>query len=210
MPSLPARLIARARLDVDERRARLLALGLEIFGRRGYDSISIDDIAHRAGMSRGLLYHYFRNKRGFYVETIRFAAEQLRERIHPDPGLPPRQRLERGIAAYLDYVADYADAYTTLVRGGGAGDDDEVRAIIEATRTGIIADMVERIGVEGETPLVRVALRGWLGMVEFCAIEWLERRREVSREQLIAVLLASCEAALKLAIGEEAAVFHEG
>lgn len=209
MPSLPARLIARARLDVDERRARLLALGLEIFGRRGYDSISIDDIAHRAGMSRGLLYHYFRNKRGFYVETIRFAAEQLRERIQPDPGLAPRERLERGIAAYLDYVGDYADAYTTLVRGGGAGDDDEVRAIVERTRTGIISDMVEGIGAEGQAPVVRVALRGWLGMVEFCAIEWLERRAEVSREELIAVLMAACEAALKVAIGERAGVFAE-
>ncbi|MFV8753340.1 TetR/AcrR family transcriptional regulator [Nannocystaceae bacterium ST9] len=208
MPSLPARLLARARLDVDERRARLLALGLELFGRRGFESISIDDIAQRAGISRGLLYHYFRNKRGFYVETIRFAAAQLRERLAPDPALPPRERLERGLAAYLDYVSDYADAYSTLLRGGGAGDDDEVRTIVEATRVGIIADMIEGMGVESDAALVRVALRGWLGMVEFSAIEWLARREQVSREELVRVLLAACEAALEVVLGADAAVFR--
>jgi len=208
LASLPARLLARARLDVDERRARLLALGLELFSRRGYETISIDDIAQRAGMSRSLLYHYFRNKRGFYVETIRFAAEQLRERITPDLELPARARLERGLAAYFDYVSEYADAYATLLRGGGAGDDDEVRAIVEAARAGIIADMVEGIGLRSDPALVRVTLRGWLGMVEFSAVEWLAQRKAVSREQLIAVLMAACEAALAVALDEPGRVFE--
>lgn len=206
MASLPARLLARARLDVDERRARLLALGLQLFGKREFASISIDDIALEAGISRSLLYHYFRNKRGFYVETIRFAAEQLHQRIQPDLALPPRERLEQGLHAYLDYVADYADAYTTLVRGGGAGDDDEVRTIVERTREAIIADMLATIGPQAETPLVRVALRGWLGMVEFSAIEWLARRREVDRSELVGVLLAACEAVLTATLGERARV----
>jgi AcrR family transcriptional regulator len=204
MPSLPARLIARARLDVDERRARLLALGMQLFGRRDFASISIDDIALEAGISRSLLYHYFRNKRGFYVETIRFAAEQLHRRIQPDLALPPRERLEQGLLAYLDFVADYADAYTTLVRGGGAGNDDEVSAIVERTREAILADMLSSIGVAAETPLVRVALRGWLGMVEFSATEWLAGRRQVSREALVDVLMVACEAVLRATIGESA------
>ncbi len=183
----------RARLDVDERRAQLLRLGLELFGARSYDTISIDDISALAKISRGLLYHYFRNKRGFYVETIRFAAEQLRERIQPDPNLPPLERLEQGLNGYLDYVSNYAQAYTTLLRGG-IGMDEEVAAIIEATRDAIIADMVEGLGASGKDPLLRVALRGWLGMVEFASLEWLSERAKVSRERLIEVLIAACEA----------------
>src|SRR5579871_2953848 len=65
---------ARVRLDVDERRAQLLELGLKIFGSQEYESIAIDDIAERAGMSKGLLYHYFSSKRGFYVAVVRHAA----------------------------------------------------------------------------------------------------------------------------------------
>jgi AcrR family transcriptional regulator len=62
----PARAVhrePRTRLDVDERRTQLVELGLEHFGERAYDDVSIDAIAEAAGISKGLLYHYFPTKR---------------------------------------------------------------------------------------------------------------------------------------------------
>ena len=67
----------RARLDVDERRRQLVELGLDLFGSRSYDEVSIDELAAAAGISKGLLYHYFPTKRDFYVATVREAAAQL-------------------------------------------------------------------------------------------------------------------------------------
>lgn len=208
----------RARLDVDERREQLLRLGLELFGRRNYDDISIDDIAGAAGISRSLLYHYFRNKRGFYVEAIRHAAASLRERIEPDPKLAPRDRLRQGLGAYLDYVARFAGAYATLLRSG-VGFDAEVSEIVESTRSAIIADILRDLADpqsggseaqaqrrEGQMALapsgkVRVAVRGWVGMVEFSCLEWLERR-EVSKAELIDLLVDALEAVLVSATGK--------
>jgi AcrR family transcriptional regulator len=190
---------ARPRLDVDERREQLLHLGLELFGKRSYESISIDDIAKAAGISRSLLYHYFRNKRGFYVETIRRAADKLREAIEPDSSDPPHERLRRGLNAYLDYVARFARAYATLLRSG-VGFDPEVSAIVERTRTAIIGDIITNLGGHADQQMVHIALRGWLGMVEAASLEWLERRR-VSKPQLIAMLSDALEAALDRALG---------
>lgn len=190
----------RARLDVDERREQLLRLGLELFGARNYDDISIDDIAGAAGISRSLLYHYFRNKRGFYVEAIRHAAAQLHARIEPDPELPPRDRLRQGLGAYLDYVARFAGAYATLLRSG-VGFDAEVSEIVESTRSAIIADILRDLEDLAQTPKVRVAVRGWVGMVEFSCLEWLERR-EVSKGALIDLLVDALEAVLVSATGE--------
>lgn len=190
----------RARLDVDARRDQLLRLGLDLFGTRSYEDISIDDIAAAAGTSRSLLYHYFRNKRGFYVEALRHAAAQLRERIEPDPELPPRERLRQGLAAYLDYVARYAGAYTTLMRSG-VGFDPEVGEIVESTRSAIIADILRDLEELAESGMVRVAVRGWLGMVEFASLEWLERR-EVSKAELIDLLDAALESVLVNATGK--------
>src|SRR5688572_23935942 len=62
------------RLATDERRTQLLDLGRELFNTRPFDDISIDEIAAAAGISKGLLYHYFPSKRHFYVETVREAA----------------------------------------------------------------------------------------------------------------------------------------
>jgi len=50
---------ARRRLSPEDRRAELLALGAEVFGKRPYDEVRIDEIAERAGVSRALMYHYF-------------------------------------------------------------------------------------------------------------------------------------------------------
>ena len=68
---------ARARFSVDERRAQLLELGLRLFGDRSYDDVSIDDIAREAGVSKGLLYHYFGSKRVFYAACVEHAAASL-------------------------------------------------------------------------------------------------------------------------------------
>src|SRR5436190_1545038 len=83
----------RVRLDLDARREQLMRIGLELFSTNSYDAVSIDEIAARAGISKGLLYHYFPSKREFYVAGVRAAAAQLREVVEPDRGLPPRERL---------------------------------------------------------------------------------------------------------------------
>src|SRR5256885_4812542 len=83
----------RIRLDLDARREQLMRVGLELFSTNSYDAVSIDEIAARAGISKGLLYHYFPSKREFYVAGVRAAAAQLREVVEPDPELPAAERL---------------------------------------------------------------------------------------------------------------------
>ncbi|MEM8997357.1 MAG: helix-turn-helix domain-containing protein, partial [Acidobacteriota bacterium] len=90
----PTRTAPRERLSPEARRARLLETGLELFGEASYDALSTDDIAERGGVSRGLLFHYFGSKRGYYVAVIQEAADRLLERSKaaedgpkPDAGL---------------------------------------------------------------------------------------------------------------------------
>ena len=108
---------ARTRLGLDERRAQLIELGRTLVNARSYDEISIDDIAAAAGVSKGLLYHYFPSKRSFYVETVRAGAAQMTTLTGAAEAFPPGERLERGLDAYLDYVEANAAAYATLLRG---------------------------------------------------------------------------------------------
>jgi hypothetical protein len=64
----------------------------------------------------------------------------------------------------------------------------------------IIADILAGLEVLGDDGLVRLAVRGWLGMVEFSCLDWLERR-EVSKTQLVDLLVDTLEAALVSATG---------
>jgi AcrR family transcriptional regulator len=178
----------RNRLEVDERRAQLLALGLELFSQSPYDELKIEVVAERAGVSKGLLYHYFPTKRAFYVEVLRAAANDLLQITAFDEASPPLERAHQGIDAYLRYVETHRVAYVALLRGG-VGFDAEVSSVIEGTRTQFLARIIQGMGV-APPPLWRLALRGWIGFVEAASIEWAANP-EVPREELQRLLLAS-------------------
>ena len=62
---------ARRRLDPDERRAQILGRAIEMFGERPYAAVSTAELAQRAGVARGLINHYFGNKRDLYLAVVR-------------------------------------------------------------------------------------------------------------------------------------------
>jgi AcrR family transcriptional regulator len=188
----------RARLATDERRAQLLALGRRLFNERSYDEISIDDIAAAAGISKGLLYHYFPSKRDFYVETVRIAADELVAATKPDLDAPPAERLDRGLEAYLAYVEQNARGYVALLRGG-IGVDVEVAAIVEGTRRALI-ELMRVSFPDPDAPVLRVALRGWVGQVEAVSVDWLEHR-DLDRATVRKILARSLGALLSAAAG---------
>jgi AcrR family transcriptional regulator len=191
----------RTRLDLDERRRQLVEIGLDLFSERAYDEIAIDDIAAQAGISKGLLYHYFPSKRDFYVEVIREAAGELAERTEPDSSLPPLARLTESIDAYLVHVEEHARGHATLLRGG-IGADPEVRAIVDEHRRISAQRVLDAIADEGGqlTPAVRLAVRGWIGFVEAVSLDWIEKR-EVSRDEVRALLVQTLGWAVTSAAG---------
>ena len=179
---------ARTRFPIDERRAQLVDIGSRLFAERSYDSISIDEIAAEAGISKGLLYHYFSTKREFYVEVLRAGAATMRAAVEPDPDLPPVEQLRRSIDAHLDWVEQHAEGYITVIRGG-IGSDDEVRAITEESREIAIQRVLDSLPTaHGRSKVVRLALQGWIGLLETVTIEWVQHRR-VPRSEVSELLV---------------------
>ena len=65
------------RMPRSERRAQLLDLGVRLLATRSLDELSIDVLADEAGVSRGLMYHYFGGKQGFFEAVVQHAADDL-------------------------------------------------------------------------------------------------------------------------------------
>src|SRR3954452_16575840 len=114
---------SRARMSTDERREQLLRAGVELLGRRGHDEVSIEEIAEAAGVSKGLLYHYFPTKKDFIVAAIQRGQRQLTELLRPAPGLETEAQLDASLDNFLDYVEEHATAYNAIFRGG-SGDPE--------------------------------------------------------------------------------------
>ena len=58
------------RLQVDERRRQLLDAGARLFQEQAYEEISMRDIAHAAGVSKPLIYHYFSSKTELFKAAV--------------------------------------------------------------------------------------------------------------------------------------------
>ena len=199
---MPGRAPNKRRLGVDERRAELLELGLELFATASYETLSIDAIARAAGISKGLLYHYFPSKRDYYTATVRLAADRLLnatlEATESDD-VPPLDLLHRGLSAYLDFVERHGQTYAALLRTG-IGTDPEILTVIEGTRDAFVDRLAERLGLgdEGQGPLLRLALRGWVGFVEVTSLSWLSENT-ISRETLAELMSETLVATLSAA-----------
>lgn len=191
----------RVRLDPAARREQLLDLGIDLLATRSLDELSIDLLAEEAGISRGLLYHYFRNKQEFHRAVVRRATDQMLALTAPDPALDPLARLTTGLAAYVEYVSANFAPFTSLVRGA-AGGDRFLREIYEDARgalTGRVFESVGELGLE-DSPATRLLIDGWAAMVEETVISWVERR-QVPKEELVRLLAAALPALLEAASG---------
>src|SRR3954454_5545856 len=94
----------RVRLSPEARRAQLIDLGVEMLATRRLDELSVELIANTAGISRGLLFHYFPSKQQFHLEVARAAAAEMIRRTEPDTSQTPVAALRGALTSFMDYV----------------------------------------------------------------------------------------------------------
>jgi AcrR family transcriptional regulator len=192
--------MAYARLSPDDRRAQLLALAVRMFTERPYDDFSMDELAGAAGVSKGLLYHYFPSKRALYLESLRDAASELLDLMRPQPELPLTQQLRAALLAYTAHVREHPAAYRAVLRGG-IGTDPEIADVADGVRATIRQWILDGLGISEPSPRLRVTVVGWVGLVEAASLDWLEHG-DLSAERLVETLVGSLTALL--------AALHEG
>jgi AcrR family transcriptional regulator len=163
----------RRRLSPDNRRAELIALGAKVFGSRLYDEVRIDEIAEMAGVSRGLMYHYFPDKRAFFAAVVRAESDRLSEATNAlvEAARTPFERLRAGVLAYLRYPHAAWAAYVGVGRsdptlpGIEDLDNDRQAERIMAEISGLTST---RLSKRLQRDL-RATVYSWLAFtVEFC------------------------------------------
>ena len=186
----------RSRLSPDERREQLLDLGVRLLATRSLDELSIDLLAEEAGISRGLLYHYFGNKHDFHEAVVRRACDDLIAQTAPPSEGEPLERLLASMTAYVDYVTANYEGYLSLVKGAASGNDTLRRIYDDAL--GVLTDRVFTEDALHElladTPVTRLVVRGWASMSEALVLAWAKDPAGVTREQLDDLLAASLPA----------------
>lgn len=60
-----------------EKQNSILQAGIQEFSQKSFPDASTDTITQQAGISKGLLFHYFGSKKAFYLACLRYALDRL-------------------------------------------------------------------------------------------------------------------------------------
>ena len=77
----------------EQRREAIVNAAVETFGRCDYKSASTEDIARRAGISKGLLFFYFKSKKELYLYLMEHLMEKVSDLVVDDGYLRDRRFL---------------------------------------------------------------------------------------------------------------------
>ncbi|MEU6564844.1 TetR/AcrR family transcriptional regulator [Nocardia nova] len=185
----------RIRLSPEERREQLVTLGVTMLRDRTLEDISIGEIARQAGISRGLLFHYFSSKQDFQRAIVRRANEELLARTMPDRNLDLVAMLRDAVERYVEYVSENRISYQGLLRGPASG-SPELLALADATRDAIVDRILTETPLaadDPELPRLRLVFRGWIAFVEETTLIWL-REETIGRSELIDTLVGALPA----------------
>ena len=166
----------RTRLSHADRRRQLLGIGLAKLVEKPIQHLSIDEVAAEAGISRGLLFHYFPTKRDFYLACIEAAGRRILRNTEPDPELPPRAQVESMVRLFVEQIDRRRAFYLSLLHGTGTADVSLVEvydAIWEQATTRVMT----ALSLDQAT---RPVVHAWWAYVEDQALSWsaepVERR----------------------------------
>jgi len=187
------------RLAPDERREQLVRRGLELLSATPHDQVSIEAIARAAGISKGLLYHYFPTKADFVVAVLRHSYDELSARMEQATDL------DGTLDAFLGYVEERATGFVAVLNARTAAAEPAIRAVLEeqrATRVAGMVDLAARLAGRPreavESPVLTLAIEGWMGFCDAVVSGWLERG-EPSRAEILRLLRENLLATLATA-----------
>lgn len=176
----------RMRMTGPQRRQQLLNVAKTLLAEKGFAATSVEEIAHRAGVSKPVVYEHFGSKEAIYAVVVDREILRLLDRIGSalSDGAQPRRLIEQAARAFLDYVDECADGFRILVRdvpaASAADTYSSLLGEIAARVEHLIAAHFDRQGYS--TEVAALYSHALVGMVALTGQWWLDVRRPTKED----------------------------
>ncbi|MBE8477530.1 TetR/AcrR family transcriptional regulator [Streptomyces justiciae] len=172
-----------SRLLPSERRDQILAVARQTLEKQTIDDITVESVAGEAGVSPGLLFHYFGSQRKFRHAILQAASDELLTHLRPDPSLSPVEQLRTGIETFVAYVARHPAVYRAVTRLNTGGTVRTLHSSVRATLAGWITEAFVAADAPA-SPALGMSVAGWLAYMEEVVLAWLDKP-DIEQDELI-------------------------
>lgn len=184
----------RRRLPAGQRRATLVQAASELFAQRGYDHVSLDEVARRCGVTKVIVYRHFASKKDLYLQLLAAHRDELLATLARGMArdAPLEARVPAVAEAWFDYVENHPFAWGMLfsdvtgdaeIRAFHASMRDTARAAIAALLQNERSLRLPAKMIEPTAELLRSAMTG-------LALWWLENQ-SVRRNVLVEAVVST-------------------
>ncbi len=196
----------RVRMTGHERREQLISIGRKLFAAKGFESVSVEEIAAKADVSKPVVYEHFGGKEGLYAVIVDREMNDLMLAItnaltvKAEEVSSARILLERAAMALFDYIDADPDGFRILVRDAPTMGDTESSIVgfqhspsFASVISDIAAHVQELLAVQFKahkinTKLAPMYAQMLVGMVALTGQWWLEERKP-KKDEVVANLI---------------------
>ena len=187
---------AKVRMTGQERREQLLNVGRKLFAEKGFETVTVEEIAAKADVSKPVVYEHFGGKEGLYAVVVDREMNYLLDSVtqsltgSQNDGAGARELVEQAGMALFNYIDSNPQGFSILVR------DSPVTA-----QTGSFASLMVDIATQVEDVLAAefkahgindkyapMYSQMLVGMVAFTGQWWLDVRKP-KKEEVVAHLV---------------------
>ena len=176
-----------------QRREQLIAVGRSLFASKGFEAVSVEEIAAHAKVSKPIVYEHFGGKEGLYAVIVDREMRALTEALTGALAAPtehPRQIVERTALALLTYIEENAEGFRVLSRDSPSTDPSGSFSSLLGDISMRVEDLLtatfkrRRLSAKGVPYYAQMLV----GMTVFTGQYWANRRK-VGKEQLAAYIV---------------------
>lgn len=180
---------ARQRLAPQERRQQIIDAARELYADHPYETVSTAELATAAGVARGLINHYFGDKRELFLAVMRESVV-MPQNVLPDlTGIALEQRARITMDWIMDAATTYGQAWVNASGTADLRGDSDVQAIVDEADDRAARLVLDALGLD-DSPMLRARLRAFAAMVKSTCREWLQRGT-LSRDECLDILTST-------------------
>lgn len=190
------------RLAPGDRRRQILDTARRLLDVKHLVEITVDEAARLAGVSPGLVFHYFGSQPGFRRALAEEAARELLAQLEPDPALSHVEQLRRGLEKFIVYAERHPRRCGAVI-SDASHDAREVHQSIVGTVSAWILGIMAGLDVP-VTPALQSAVSGWIAFTEKVVDGWLAEPRRMTRGEIAGLCENTCYRVLQIALADPA------